>query len=63
MAHDVFISHSTRDKPVSDAVCAALENAGIRCWVAPRDLQSGRPFVGEITRAIIVSHQQRQPVD
>lgn len=52
MAHDVFISHSTRDKPVSDAVCAALENAGIRCWVAPRDVQPGRSFAGEITRAI-----------
>ena len=52
MAHDVFISHSTRDKPVADAVCAALENAGIRCWVAPRDVQPGRSFAGEITRAI-----------
>jgi hypothetical protein len=52
MAHDVFISHSTRDKPVSDAVCAALESAGIRCWVAPRDVQPGRSFAGEITRAI-----------
>ncbi|MFZ1221154.1 MAG: toll/interleukin-1 receptor domain-containing protein [Chthoniobacterales bacterium] len=52
MAHDVFISHSTRDKPVSDAVCAALENSGIRCWVAPRDVQPGRSFAGEITRAI-----------
>src|SRR3954470_21146617 len=52
MAHDVFISHSTKDKAVSDAVCAALENGGIRCWVAPRDVQPGRSFAGEITRAI-----------
>jgi hypothetical protein len=52
MAHDVFISHSTIDKAVSDAVCAALENGGIRCWVAPRDVQAGRSFAGEITRAI-----------
>jgi hypothetical protein len=52
MAHDVFISHSTIDKSVSDAVCAALENAGIRCWIAPRDVQAGRSFAGEITRAI-----------
>lgn len=52
MAHDVFISHSTSDKAVSDAVCAALENAGIRCWIAPRDVQPGRSFAGEITRAI-----------
>jgi len=52
MAHDVFISHSSRDKTVSDAVCAALEQAGIRCWIAPRDVQPGRSFAGEITRAI-----------
>ena len=37
---------------MADAVCAALENAGIRCWIAPRDVQPGRPFAGEITRAI-----------
>jgi hypothetical protein len=52
MAHDVFISHSTRDKAVSDAICASLESAGVRCWIAPRDVQPGRSFAGEITRAI-----------
>jgi hypothetical protein len=52
MAHDIFISHSAHDKAVADAVCAALENAGIRCWIAPRDVQLGRSFAGEITRAI-----------
>jgi hypothetical protein len=38
MAHDVFISHSAKDKTVADAVCAALEGEGIRCWIAPRDV-------------------------
>lgn len=52
MAYDVFISHSTQDKAVADAVCAALENARIRCWIAPRDVQPGRSFAGEIARAI-----------
>lgn len=52
MAHHVFISHSSQDKPVADAVCAALEGASIRCWIAPRDVQPGRSFAGEITRAI-----------
>src|SRR5882724_1190932 len=52
MAHEVFISHSSQDKPIADAVCAALENTAIRCWIAPRDLQPGRSFAGEITRAI-----------
>ena len=52
MPHDVFISHSSQDKEPADAVCAALEGAGIRCWIAPRDVQPGRSFAGEITRAI-----------
>ncbi|HSV63511.1 MAG TPA: toll/interleukin-1 receptor domain-containing protein [Chthoniobacterales bacterium] len=52
MAHDVFVSHSAQDKAVADAVCAALERAAVRCWVAPRDVQPGRSFAGEITRAI-----------
>lgn len=52
MAHDVFISHATTDKAISDAVCAALESAGIRCWIAPRDVRPGRSFAGEITRGI-----------
>lgn len=41
MAHDVFVSYSNKDKPVADAVIAGLENKGIRCWVAPRDITPG----------------------
>jgi TIR domain-containing protein/Sel1 repeat-containing protein len=52
MGHEVFISHSSLDKPVADAVCAGLEKNAIRCWIAPRDVQPGRSFAGEITRAI-----------
>ena len=52
MAHDVFISHSSQDKPIADAACAALESVAIRCWIAPRDVQPGRTFAGEINRAI-----------
>lgn len=52
MAHELFISHSAQNREVADAVCGALEKAGIRCWVAPRDVRPGRTFPGEITRAI-----------
>jgi hypothetical protein len=41
MAHDVFISHSVKDKATADAVCAMLESNGIRCWIAPRDVTPG----------------------
>jgi RyR domain. len=37
MRHDVFISYSTKDKLIADAICLALERDGIRCWIAPRD--------------------------
>jgi hypothetical protein len=52
MARDVFISHSAQDKKVAETICGALEESGIRCWVAPRDVRPGHSFPGEITRAI-----------
>lgn len=44
MAHDVFISYSSKDKLIADAVCGRLEARGIRCWIAPRDVQPGLPY-------------------
>lgn len=52
MSREVFISHSAQDKKVAETICAALEDSGIQCWVAPRDVRPGRSFPGEITRAI-----------
>lgn len=42
MDFDIFISYSSQDKPTADAACAVLEAAGIRCWIAPRDIMPGR---------------------
>jgi len=55
MAHDVFISHSSKDKPVADAICTNLEIAGIRCWIAPRDIAPGEDWPTAITNAIAQS--------
>ena len=52
MAHDVFISYSSRDKPIGDAVCANIEAEGIRCWIAPRDIAAGEDWPTAIARAI-----------
>jgi hypothetical protein len=52
MAHDVFISYSSKDKPTADAVCARLEAHGIRCWIAPRDVLPGDLYGEEIIKAI-----------
>ena len=52
VAHDVFISYSSKDKTIADAVCARLEARAIRCWIAPRDVQPGSPYGEEIIDAI-----------
>ena len=48
MAHDIFISYSSRDKEIADAVCAHLESRGLRCWYAPRDIQPGADWAESI---------------
>ncbi len=52
MAHDVFISHSAKDKTIADAVCATLEARAIRCWIAPRDILPGHDWDTAIISAI-----------
>jgi hypothetical protein len=52
MSRDVFVSHSAQDKKGAETICGALEQQGMRCWVAPRDVRPGKSFPGEITRAI-----------
>ena len=52
VSHDVFISHSTKDKGVADAICAALEAAEIRCWVAPRDIPPAAEWATSIVGAL-----------
>jgi TIR domain/Sel1 repeat len=49
---DVFISYSTRDKAIADAACAALEQAAVRCWIAPRDVIPGSDWGASIVDAI-----------
>jgi len=52
MTH-LFISHSTRDGgPIAQQLSAALEAAGHRCWIAPRDVKPGVPYPGQIVTAI-----------
>ncbi|MEY2506528.1 MAG: hypothetical protein QOH01_857 [Verrucomicrobiota bacterium] len=52
MSHDVFISHSTDDKLVALALCNKLETAGVRCWIAPRDVGPGAEWGKAIVDAI-----------
>ncbi|MFO7621164.1 MAG: TIR domain-containing protein [Bacteroidales bacterium] len=52
MAHDVFVSYSHKDANAADAVCSILEQQGIRCWMAPRDITPGAPFAEAIIDGI-----------
>ncbi|MBJ7391539.1 MAG: toll/interleukin-1 receptor domain-containing protein [Chthoniobacterales bacterium] len=52
MSCPVFISYCNEDAPVAEAVCGALEQAGIRCWIAPRDVQPGENWGRSIIKAI-----------
>jgi len=52
MAHDVFVSHSVKDKPVADAVVTRLEADSVTCWIAPRDVMPGADWGESIIDAI-----------
>jgi TPR repeat protein/serine/threonine protein kinase len=52
LPHTVFVSYSNDDGAIASAVCSALEAEAIRCWMAPRDVQGGRPYSGQVTQAI-----------
>ena len=49
---DVFVSYSSSDKTIADAVVATLERAQIRCWYAPRDIRPGKPYAEAIVDGI-----------
>jgi hypothetical protein len=52
MSHDAFISHAGADHDVAGRICAVLEEAGVRCWIAPRDIPVGSTWASEIIHAI-----------
>ena len=55
MAHDVFVSHSVKDKAVAEKIVARLEAESVRCWVAPRDVVPGADWGESIIDAIETS--------
>ena len=52
MAHDVFISYSTKDQKIVEGLSAYLEQNGIRCFIAYRDIPRGVTWAKAITEAI-----------
>ncbi len=52
MPKDVFISYAKDDRTWAELVCAQLEEAGVTCWIAPRDIAPGVTWPAAITEAI-----------
>ena len=50
---DVFISYSSKNSEAAKAVCHALEENGVRCWMAPRDIPPGCKYGDLIDKAIV----------
>jgi hypothetical protein len=47
-----FISHAKADAKKAQSIASALEQRGLRCWIAPRDVTAGRAYGDEIIRGI-----------
>lgn len=52
MSHEVFISYSSSNVDVADAICETLEENNIQCWIAPRNIRSGKNYSNEILKGI-----------
>src|ERR1700689_1535708 len=48
----VFISYASADTALAQKVCSALEAAGFRCWIAPRDVVPGTLYADGIVGGI-----------
>jgi serine/threonine protein kinase/formylglycine-generating enzyme required for sulfatase activity/energy-coupling factor transporter ATP-binding protein EcfA2 len=52
LGKDVFVSYASADKEAAFGLCRQLEDQGIGCWIAPRDVPLGANYSEAIIRAI-----------
>jgi hypothetical protein len=50
--YDVFVSYSSKDQKIADAVVNYLESVKIKCWIAYRDADAGALYAASIIKAI-----------
>ncbi|NDV90430.1 TIR domain-containing protein [Alteromonas sp. 345S023] len=50
--YDTFISHASQDNGEALKICAFLEQQGLRCWVAPRDVDFSNHYPDEIVKGV-----------
>ena len=48
----VFLSHSSKDAEFVMSVCNELENNGLSCWIAPRDIEYGANWAESIAKGL-----------
>jgi TolB-like protein/tetratricopeptide (TPR) repeat protein len=48
----VFISYASQDAAVANSIVENLEQQGLRCWLAPRNVRPGAQYAEAIVRAI-----------
>lgn len=53
--YDVFISHSSRDKPIVESVAARLRNAGVKYWLDSEQIHVGDSIIQKIEDGIMNS--------
>jgi TIR domain len=49
---DTFISYSSKDLAAAERICRSLEQRGISCWIASRDVRPGDDFQKSVVDAI-----------
>jgi len=49
---DVFVSYSSKDQKIADAIVNYLESNKIKCWIAYRDAEAGSAYAASIVNAI-----------
>ncbi len=52
---DVFISHSSRNAVEARLILGGLEDRGVKCWIAPRDITPGQTWADAIMEGIMAS--------
>jgi TolB-like protein len=52
VGHDVFVSYASQDTAIANSIVENLEQLGLKCWIAPRDVKPGAQYADAIVRAI-----------
>ncbi len=47
-----FVSYASADRAMAEGLTAYLEQRGLSCWIAPRDVPAGAQYADAIVRAI-----------